>query len=88
MATDSISFLIRIVLPEAFQPLEAICLDNGKSKDRLLTKMEKTDPKLEKDKIILHISRHPLAATKKWIVGKQYFEKRISLCKELKIVAI
>jgi hypothetical protein len=39
-------------------------LYNGKSKERLVTKMEKTG--LEEWKMLL-ISRYPLASTKKWI---------------------
>jgi hypothetical protein len=37
-------------------------LDNDKTKERLLTKMEE-----EKWEVVLQISRYPLAATKKWI---------------------
>jgi hypothetical protein len=88
MATHPVSFLIRIILPKAFQPREDICLDNGKTKERLLTKMEKVDPSLENDKVRLQISRHPLTSTNKWIVGKEYHEKIIFLSKELKFVPI
>jgi hypothetical protein len=71
MATDSITFFIRIRLPKAFQfqPQENFCLDNGKTKDRLLTKMEEADPKWEE--LILLISRYPLESTKKWIVENE-----------------
>jgi hypothetical protein len=88
MATDPITFFIQIILPKAFQPQEGICLDNGKTKERLLTEMEKVDPNMKKDKIRLQISRNPLASTNKWIVGKEYYEKKIYLTKELKVVAI
>jgi hypothetical protein len=88
MATHPVSFLIRIILPKAFQPREDICLDNGKTKERLLTKMEKVDPSFEKNKVRLQISRHPLASMNKWIVGKEYYEKIIILSKELKFVPI
>jgi hypothetical protein len=63
-------------------------LDNGKTKERLLTKMEEADPNLERDKILLLISRYPLASQKKWIVGKRICQKRICLSKELKVVPI
>jgi hypothetical protein len=36
----------------------------------------------------MQISRHPLASSNKWIVGKEYYEKRIYLSKEMKVVAI
>jgi hypothetical protein len=85
MATIPTTFVIRIVLPKAFQPLEAICLDNDKTKERLQTKMQENR---DKDKLMLQISRHPLASTNKWSVGNEYYEKRISFSKELKVVAI
>jgi hypothetical protein len=91
MATDPVTFFIRIILPKAFQPAEGgICLVNGKTKERLLTKMEKADPILEKiEKIELLVSRYPLAsAGKEFIVGEGMFEKTIYLTKELKGVAI
>jgi hypothetical protein len=66
MATDPVSFFIRIDLPKAFQPLEDICLNNGKTKERLLTKMEEAKLKEEED-VVLFISRYPLGSTKKWI---------------------
>jgi hypothetical protein len=62
MATDPVTFLIRIDLPKAFQPQEDICLDNGKTKERLEIIMEE-----EKWDVVLLISRCPLGSTKKWI---------------------
>jgi hypothetical protein len=88
MATDPVTFLIRIVLPKAFQPLEAICLDNSKTKERFQTEIEKVDPNLEKDKLILQISRYRLASTNKWSRGKEISEKKIYLSDELKVVPI
>jgi hypothetical protein len=65
MATDPVSFFIRIKLQKALQPREAICLDNGKTKERLLmTKMEEARVQ---DKECDLISRCPLGSTKKWI---------------------
>jgi hypothetical protein len=72
-------------------------LDNGQTKERLLTKMEKAD--LEKwEGFVLLISRYPLASTKKWIAENEkealtwhfrvYNEKRIYLSEELKVVPI
>jgi hypothetical protein len=66
MATDPFTFFIQIILPEAFQPLEDICLDNGKTKERLQSKMEKVVLKYS-DGVVLLISRYPLGSTKKWI---------------------
>jgi hypothetical protein len=87
MATNPATFLIRIVLPKAFQPLAAICLDNDKTKERFQTKMEKADPNW--DKLVLLISRYSLASKKKWIVfGKEYYEKTIYFCNDLKFVPI
>jgi hypothetical protein len=92
MATDPVSFFIRIVLPKAFQPKEGISLGNGKTNERFLTKMEK-----EKWEAVLKISRYPLASTKKWIEEneKEIFNwdspgscRTICLTEELKIVAI
>jgi hypothetical protein len=84
MATDPVTFLIRIVLPKAFQLQEDICLDNGRTKERLKTEMEKADPNWDK---ALLISRHPLASKKKWIVfGNEYYGKTIYLCNDLKFV--
>jgi hypothetical protein len=89
MATDPATFLIRIILPKAFQSLEAICLDNDKTKERFQTKMEEAQENWEKDKLMLQISRYPLASTKKLIVfSKEYYEKTIDLTKELQIVPI
>jgi hypothetical protein len=50
--------------------------------------MEKVDPRFEKNKVRLQISRHPLASTNKWIVGKEYYEKIINLSNELEVVSI
>jgi hypothetical protein len=87
MATDPVTFYIRIFLPKAFPPQEDICLDNGKTKERLLIKMEEVDPNLKKHvNPVVQISRYPLASTKKWSLGKN--EKTIYLTKELKVVAI
>jgi hypothetical protein len=90
MATDPVSFFIRIRLPKAFRLLEAICLDNGKTKERFQTEMVEAGPKLQKaGKIPFLIKRHPLASTNEWIdFGKEYHEKTIYLTKELKVVAI
>jgi hypothetical protein len=41
MATDPVTFIIRIRVPKPFQPQEDISLENDKTKERLLTKMEK-----------------------------------------------
>jgi hypothetical protein len=72
MATDPVTFFIRINMPKAFPPLDNICLDNGKTKDRLLTKMEKAKVQ-DKDweEVVLLISRYPLASAKKWIEEKE-----------------
>jgi hypothetical protein len=96
MAIDPVTFFIRINLPKAFQPLEAICLDNGKTQERLLIKMEEADPKWKQ--IVLLISRYPQASTKKWIVENEkevlnsdfsaQNDRTIYLCKYLKVVAI
>jgi hypothetical protein len=91
MATDPATFFIQITLPKAFQPQEDICLDNGKTKERLLTKMEE-----EKWKVVLLISRYPLASTKKWIVENEKevlnwkvgADKTIYFSDELRVVAI
>jgi hypothetical protein len=40
MATHPIPFFIRINLPKAFQHQGDICLNNGKTSERLVTKME------------------------------------------------
>jgi hypothetical protein len=93
VATDSVTFSILIHLPKAFQPLEDICLDNGQTKERLLTKMDEV--KLE---VVLQISRYPLASTKKWIEENEkevlnwkfstQNGRRIYLSRELKVGAI
>jgi hypothetical protein len=103
MATDPVTFFLRINLPKAFQPLEAICLDNGKTKERLLAKMEKakTWERREEDhcdwESVLLISRYPLASTKQWIVENEkevlnwYFantDRAIFLIEGMKVVAI
>jgi hypothetical protein len=71
-------------------------LDNDKTKERLVTKTEEVDPKLEKWELL--IARFPLVSTKKWIVenekevlnwdfcGKN--GRKIYLSNELKVVAI
>jgi hypothetical protein len=82
MATDPVTFYIRIFLPKTFQPPEGICLENDKTKERLLTKMEETDPNFK----VLQILRYPFASTKKWIVGIEGMT--IYLKNELKVVAI
>jgi hypothetical protein len=88
MATNPVTFLIRIILPKAFQhiDIEDICLDNGNTKERFQTKMDKSNPKLEMKNLRLHISRYPLASEEKWIMGKEICQKRIYLNKELKVV--
>jgi hypothetical protein len=45
MATDPVTFFIRIDLPKAFKPQENICLINDKTRERLMTKMEEVDLK-------------------------------------------
>jgi hypothetical protein len=89
MATDPISFFIRVILPKSFQPREDISLENDKTEERFQTKVEKSDLKFIKDKLMLQISRYPLASTKNWIVlGTEYYEKTIYLTDELKFVPI
>jgi hypothetical protein len=99
MATDPVSFFIRIILPKTFQPLENICLDNYKTKQRLVTKMEEANPKFKKlEELVLLISRYPLASTKKWIEENEkevmnwdfraQNGRRIYLSRELKVVPI
>jgi hypothetical protein len=78
-------------LPKAFQYQEKdICLDNGKTKERLLIKMYMADPNLEKrGKIALLISRHPLTSTKALIGGEEVYPKSIFyLCDDLKVIEI
>jgi hypothetical protein len=72
MAINPVSFFIRILLPKAFQQLEDICLDNEKTKERVLTKMEEATMQEKKwQGVMLLISRYPLASTKKWIVANE-----------------
>jgi hypothetical protein len=69
MATDPVSFFVRINLPEDFQLQEDICLDNGKTKEKLLTKtkiVNVPEPDEELKEVVLLISRYPLASTRKW----------------------
>jgi hypothetical protein len=98
VATDPITFFIRILLPKAFQHQEDFSLDNDKTKERLVTIMGEADPKLKKWEVVLLISRYPLASTKKWIEENEkevlnwtfsaQNTRRIYLSKELKVVAI
>jgi hypothetical protein len=100
MATNPVTFFIRIILPEDFQLQEAICLDNYKQKERLLTKMEKVKVPIpdEEDweEIVLLISRYPQASTKKLIEENEKevlnwefgADKTIYINEELKVVAI
>jgi hypothetical protein len=89
MASNPVTFFIRIILPKACQPPEGISLDNDKTKERLRSKMGKGHPNLEKcEKILLCISRIPLASTKILIGSKDLYQKRIYLTKELTVVAI
>jgi hypothetical protein len=73
MATDPATFFIRIRLPKDFQLPENICLDNDKTNERLLTKTEVIPvPECKAlKKVVLLISRYPLASTKKWIVANE-----------------
>jgi hypothetical protein len=75
MAADPVTFFIRINLRKSFQPQEDICLDNGKTKERLATKMKDVkmvSPNLgEWQELVLLISRYPLASIKKWIVENE-----------------
>jgi hypothetical protein len=96
MATDPICFFIRILLEKDLQPLGGICLDNGKTKERLLTKME--EAKVLDNWRVLRISRYPLASNKKWIEENEkevlnwdFSEENCStiyLSRELKVVPI
>jgi hypothetical protein len=97
MATNPVSFFIRIDLPKAFQQLEDICLDNGKTKERLLTKMDEVEVQDDDwEVVVLLISRYPLASTKKWIEENEKevldwefsTDKTIHLSDELKVVPI
>jgi hypothetical protein len=62
-------------VPKAFQPIQEICLENEKTKERLLTRMDKAkapDPDLDEwEEVVLLISRYPLASNKKWIVENE-----------------
>jgi hypothetical protein len=92
MATNHVTFFIRIILPKSFQPIEDICLDIDKTKERMQSKrMEET-----KWGLVLLISRYPLGSTKKWIEQNEKealnwefgADKTIYLSSELKVVAI
>jgi hypothetical protein len=85
VATDPATFFIQILLPkEAFPPLEEICLDNDKTKERFLTKMEET--KGWKD--LLLISRCPLGSINNLILGEEICQKKICLSEGFKVVPI
>jgi hypothetical protein len=101
MATNPATFFICINLPEDFQLQEAICLNNGKTKERLLTKMEVVKvnmPENRWEEVYLLISRYPQASTKKWIVDNEKEildwdfskdnDRKIYLTDKLKIGAI
>jgi hypothetical protein len=98
MATHPVTFFIRIDLPKAFQPQGDICLDNDKTKERLRTKIEEAECLEDRKEVYLVISRHPLAASKKWIMGIEKIvlawnfsadnHRILHLSKELKVVAI
>jgi hypothetical protein len=83
MATDLATFFIRIHLLEDFKLQEDICLDNGKTNERLLTKTKViTDPDFDEKEVLLLISRYPRASTNKWIVAneKEVFNWDIGTC--------
>jgi hypothetical protein len=86
MATNPATYFIRIYLPKLLQPLEVICLDNDKTKERLLTEMIEVNPNGD----VLEISRYPFASNKENLIvtKEEVFQKRIYLSKELKVVAI
>jgi hypothetical protein len=98
MATDPATFFIRINLLEDFKLQEDICLDNGKTNERLLTKTKViTDPDFDEKEVLLLISRYPRTSTKKWIVTneKEAFNwdirtnaRSIYLPEEMEVVAI
>jgi hypothetical protein len=96
MSTDPATFFIRIDVPKAYQLQEDICMDNGNTKERLLTKMEESEMWIECEIVHLLISRYPLASTKIWIVENEKevliwdlsATRRIYLSKELKVVPI
>jgi hypothetical protein len=75
MATHPIPFFICIRIscpPKTLQSQVDICLENGKTNERFMTKLGKAAPdpdfyhKDEEEDVLL-ISRHPIAATKQWI---------------------
>jgi hypothetical protein len=75
MATNPVTFFIRINLSEHFQLQEDICLDNDKTNERLLIKTKVVNvPDFDDDnlkEVVLLISRSPLASTKKWILANE-----------------
>jgi hypothetical protein len=72
MATDPVTFFVRIDLPQHFQLAEGTCLDNDKTEERLLTKTEVVNVAVWEDKLnVLLISRYPRTSTKKWIVANE-----------------
>jgi hypothetical protein len=95
MATDPVTFFIRIILPKASRPQKGISVDNGKTNERLLTRMEDAEF-LAWDEVLMLISRYPQASTKEWIDENEkevleWFlidDRKICLTKELKIVSI
>jgi hypothetical protein len=87
MATDPVTFSILILLPKAFQLQEDICLENDKTKERLLTEMKETDLG-EWDGVGLLISRCSLGSTDNLILGQEIHQKTICLTEELKVVPI
>jgi hypothetical protein len=82
-------------LPKAFQLQEGICLDNDKTKERLLIKMKEVD---KKEWEVLLIARYPVESTNEWIDENENevfdwnwekeftSDKTIYLSKELKVV--
>jgi hypothetical protein len=101
MATNPVSFCIRIILPKGFQPeKDHIFILRNHENERLMTQMEEvTIPIPDEDdweEVVLMILRYPLASTKKWIVENEKevrnwefgADKTIYLCSELKVVAI
>jgi hypothetical protein len=71
MATDPVTFFIRITLPEDFQLQKDICLDNDKTEEKLQTKKEVVNVPNWGEEDLLLISRYPRASTKKWIVANE-----------------
>jgi hypothetical protein len=89
MAINPATFFIKILLPKAFPPQADICLDNDRTKERLLTKMEEAKVQEEEwEEVVLLISRYSLGSTKKWIEGKELYQKRIYLSEKLKFIEI